>query len=202
MNSHDPFRDAPLPELLAAFADGELSPADRGRVEEWLAANPRFASDLETQKRFGRRLFAHCDEPSAATWKQMQLRIQVAVATPLPTPAARVSRRRLLAAIAAVAACVALAVTFYPRQQDSKGVGIPVDELVVATADDVEILRIQEIDVGLLVVGESPLRKGLVLATLDDVEGLTVLRDTDGMMPMVAMSGPNAPMIVAPMATK
>jgi hypothetical protein len=76
------------------------------------------------------------------------------------------------------------------------------DELVVATADDVEILRIHEADVGLLVVGESPLRKGLVLASLDDVEGLTVVRDTDGMMPMVAMSGPNAPMIVAPMTTK
>jgi hypothetical protein len=201
MNSRDPFRDSPLPELLAAYADGELSAAERGRVEEWLAANPKSASDLETQKRFGRRLFAHCDEPSAATWKQMQLRIQVAVATPLPTPAARVSRRRLLAAIAAVAACVALVVTFYPHEKESS-VGVPVDELVVATADDVEILRIQEADVGLLVVGESPLRRGLVLATLDDIEGLTVVRDTDGMMPMVAMSGPNAPMIVAPMTTK
>jgi hypothetical protein len=204
MNSRDSFRDATLPEMLAAYADGELSAAERGRVEEWLAANPNSAAELETQKRFNRRLFSQCEEPSAAAWKQALLRIQIAVANPPPMPANRVSRRRLLAAVTTIAVAVLIAVVVFPRDPAPKiGPGVAVaDELAVATPDDVEILRILEADVGQVVVGEPPLRRALVLASLDDVEGLKVVKDTDGMMPMVAMSGPNAPMIVAPMTAK
>ena len=40
-------------ELLAAYADGELSTEDRSRVECWLAENHEALEDLETQEAFG-----------------------------------------------------------------------------------------------------------------------------------------------------
>jgi len=209
MNHNDPFHDATLPELLAAFADGELSAAERGRVEAWIAANSNGIVELETQKRLGRRhgrLWQWHGEPSQAEWQRTLNNIHQTLSAPqpmTPPPTSR-SRRRLLGALAAVAAAIVFAVFWFPRDAGDKGGAkvAPVDGFACATADDVEIMRIFEVDVDRLVVGEPPLRRAVVLATFEEVEGLNVLRDTDGMMPAVNMQKAVAPMIVAPVAVK
>jgi hypothetical protein len=208
MNNADQFDDSTMPELIAGYADGELNAADRGRVEAWLAANPGASAELETQRRFGRhrQLWKGIPEPSEAEWRQVLLRVQFAVAAARPAepPAGRVSRRRLLAALVAVAAAILLAIALFPRDQSQKaGPESAADEaFACAELDDVEIMRIFEADVDCLVIGEPPLRRAIVLATIDDVDGLKAAKDTDGMMPMMVKSGPNAPMVVAPMAGK
>jgi hypothetical protein len=113
-----------------------------------------------------------------------------------------VSRNRLLMAFAAIAAAAMLAVFLFPRDDGDATTPSPIESFAVATDDDVEIMRVLEIDVDRLVVGEPPVRRPLVLATFEDVDGVQVVRDTDGMMPMVAMQAAVAPMIVAPMASK
>lgn len=40
----------PWPEILAAYADGELPPAERAAVERWLAAHPEDRALLRTQR--------------------------------------------------------------------------------------------------------------------------------------------------------
>jgi hypothetical protein len=207
MNDADRRDDVTLPELLAGYADGELTAAERDRVEAWLAANPNGAADLETQRRFGRRrqLWKGVPEPSEAEWRRVLNQVRFAVAAPQPAapPAGRTSRRRLLAALAAIAAAVLLVVALFPRGSQTVRPGTePQDELACADADDVEIMRVFEADVDCLVVGEPPLRRAIVLATIDDVDGLKAAKDTDGMMPMMVKSGPNAPMVFAPMAGK
>jgi hypothetical protein len=111
----------------------------------------------------------------------------------------------MFAGLALVAAGLLAAVAITdPFGGRRAGVGNdPGEVLAVAAPDDVRILRILDADAELLVVGEPPLRKPLVLASVEDVEGLRVVKDTDGMMPMIAnQPGPNAPMIVAPVAGK
>src|SRR5262249_62377002 len=48
-----PLPDDLPPELLAAYADGELCPRERARVEEWLAEHPEGAELLEAQESVG-----------------------------------------------------------------------------------------------------------------------------------------------------
>jgi hypothetical protein len=207
MNHNDPLHDAILPELLAAYADGELDAAERGRVEEWIAANSNGIVELETQKRLGRRhgrLWQWHVEPSEAAWQRTLHSINMTLSAPRPLAATGRSRRRLLTALAALAAAIVFAVFWFPRESGDKGVAktAPVDGFACATADDVEIMRIFEVDVDRLVIGEPPLRRAVVLASFEDVDGLNVLRDTDGMMPAINMQKAVAPMIVAPVAVK
>ena len=53
MTNSDP--DDLTPELLAAYADGELGPCDRARVEQWLADRPGARDLLEEQESLGPR---------------------------------------------------------------------------------------------------------------------------------------------------
>lgn len=200
--------DDAFPVMLAGYADGELSVSDADRVESWLSSNPGGQKDLESQRQvsalFGRPWPADW-MPTEARWSHVVRNVSVAISAPRPlvAPAARVSRSRLLIALATVAVAAMLAVFLFPRGGGSDSlVPSQVDSFAVATADDVEIMRVLEIDVDRLVVGEPPVRRALVLASFEDVEGLKVVRDTDGMMPMVAMQAAVAPMIVAPMVSK
>lgn len=211
--NRQPQPDGPtFPELLAGYADGELDSAGRLRVEAWLAENPQAAAELDAQRRLGRRhnrLWANSAAPlpGEASWSMMALRVRSAIEmAPKPAAAPRQSpnsRRRLLMAAAAFAAAVLLAVAVFRPS----GSGTPSDArdeaLVIASDQDVEIMRILEVDVDRIVVGELPIHGMIVLASIDDIEGLKVVKDTDGMMPMIQMqAGPNAPMIVVPMAGK
>jgi anti-sigma factor RsiW len=207
MNYDRPNRDPDFPELLAGYADGELSVADADRVESWLAQNPDGRAELESQRQVSAAYGSPWPSewiPTEAHWSRVVREISQAISAPRPivAPAARVSRNRLLMAFAAIAAAAMLAVFLFPRDDGDATTPSPIESFAVATDDDVEIMRVLEIDVDRLVVGESPVRRPLVLATFEDVDGVQVVRDTDGMMPMVAMQAAVAPMIVAPMASK
>src|SRR4051794_27452677 len=91
------YRDCPFPELLAAYADGELDAAGRARVEAWLAEHPQARAELETQRRLsGRnRKLWHASAgpaPSEASWSRLFHRVHGAVhdpARPAEPPARR-----------------------------------------------------------------------------------------------------------------
>ena len=55
MGFNDRFRNRPFPELLAAYADGELDAAGRAHVEAWLAEHPEAHAELETQRNLSRK---------------------------------------------------------------------------------------------------------------------------------------------------
>ncbi|HYV37817.1 MAG TPA: hypothetical protein VE988_19180, partial [Gemmataceae bacterium] len=78
MNSSHPNGWTPSPELLAAFADGELDQRNalRRNIEDWLAAHPDAANELEAQLELTRLLGATTPaEPSPHTWADMWARI-------------------------------------------------------------------------------------------------------------------------------
>ena len=202
-----------FPELLAGLADGELGKIDSARVESWLASHPEAAADLEVQRHLGRRhsrLWSNSAAPLPpdVSWSRMAVRVLTAiqiVPKSVAAPANRsASRRRLLFAAAAFAAAVLAAVVMFRPPSVGDSISAAPDEaFVVASEDDVEIMRILEADTGMIVFGELPLRGLIVLASIEDIHGLKVVKDTDGMMPMVQMQpGPNAPMIFVPMAGK
>jgi anti-sigma factor RsiW len=199
-----------LPELLAAYADGELDAAGRARVEAWLAEHPDAREELESQRRLSRRnqrlwQATYGPQPSESSWLRLLTRIHDAlIVPPRPTPAA--PRRlwlRYAAAAAAVAVAVILAVGLLRPTAGLGPVSPPeVPALAVATDADVEIISVLEAEVGLLAAGKPPLAGELALATPDDVTGLKMDKDTDGVVAKVMMpAAPNAPMVVAaPMA--
>lgn len=49
------------PEMLAAYADGELSPADAAKVEEAIAAHPDLAKQVDAHRALRAQLSAHFD---------------------------------------------------------------------------------------------------------------------------------------------
>lgn len=59
-------------DLLAGYADGELEPADRDAVREWLARDPSARAELAAQRAFGPHAplweRAEAPEPSSAAW--------------------------------------------------------------------------------------------------------------------------------------
>ncbi|MBO9582134.1 MAG: hypothetical protein J7498_14685 [Sphingobium sp.] len=54
------------PEMLAAYADGELSPADAAKVEDAIAAQPELAKQVEAHRALRAQLSAHFDPILAA----------------------------------------------------------------------------------------------------------------------------------------
>jgi anti-sigma-K factor RskA len=177
MSAHEPDdRDALPPELLAAYADGELPPAECRRVEAWLAAHPEARADVEAQRRLA-RLFDEAAPPAPADerWAEALAGLRQR----LDRPANR--RRRVavvVAALAALAAAAALLLALglkYPRGGRVDPVPPPppvADEEVwsVVSPDDVEIVSMDDRDRGTLVVGEPPVNKPMELLTVDEVD--------------------------------
>src|SRR5947208_5746888 len=79
------------PELLAAYADGELDPAMRERVERWLADHPEAREQLRAQRDLSpanRRLWRQA-EPSAPhddTWAGVKAAIHRGTSKPPAGP--------------------------------------------------------------------------------------------------------------------
>src|SRR5262245_33986777 len=154
MSPHDD-TDRPDPQRLAAYADGELPPAQRRAVEAWLARHPEARDEVEAQRRLA-RLWQDGGppEPSEAAWSDVLARVEAT----LPD-ARRAARRKRsaglvwlagLSAAAAVAAAVLLAVAWWqPGEQEPDVATLP-----VASADDVEIISMDAADIPALVVGE------------------------------------------------
>jgi anti-sigma factor RsiW len=216
MTSPDPGR-RPRPELLAAYADGELCAAERARVEAWLAAHPEAAVELSAQRRLSRcncRFWAAAapPEPVEAAWSRVLNRVEAALAAPAaPRPAAATAAppaarrwyrpRGVLAAVAAGLALFAL-----PVRPPADG---PTEEWAawavfpVAAPADVEIESLRQDDAPLLVVGASPLTS-LPWATAAEVT-LEYLEpdEADGMVPAgPAAGGDDVPMVYTPLARR
>jgi anti-sigma factor RsiW len=217
MNAVPPDRPPP-PELLAAYADGELGRAAREWVERWLEEHPEARAALEDQ--------AELSPFNGEFWE--------AAAPPTPAPAAwdavletiahsvvpRPRRKAPLAAAAlgsiGAAAAVLIAVLAFERERPfAPGQAAPVTErrepgevapvaerpadLVpapeeegpfrVASADDVEIHRLPESAAAMVAVGRHPLADvDLVLADPGDLEVLNYGTGDQGGLPDLRMS--------------
>jgi hypothetical protein len=188
--------DAPRPEQLAAYADGELSPPERARVRAWLQRHPEAAAELDALERLDDLVrTTRAPAPAERDWDTAFAKVERSMAgSPTGRPARRagVGRRLLAGAGLGLAAAVALAVLHPP----------PADEpLPVASADDVEILSVDGADAGALVVGDLPVRGPLVLAAAGDVTVERLEPDEDGMVPDLHLELGEAatPLLVAPL---
>jgi anti-sigma factor RsiW len=211
----------PRPEHLAAYADGELSPAARAAVERWLAAHPEAAADLHDQYEYGPgnwELWFRADppQPTEPRWQRVRQAIAAEVA--------RANRRpwrvgRWVAGGVAVAATAAAAVVAWvalttpdaepapsgnatavaPHEPDDPLAGLAV--LPVAGTADVDIARVSGPDAE-FVVGAAPFDGPLALAGEEDVH-LTAADEhpawpSGGPRMVLAPGAGDAPMIFAP----
>jgi hypothetical protein len=207
---NDRFRNRPFPELLAAYADGELDAAGRAYVEAWLAEHPEALAELESQRKLSRTnadLWQSSSPPSPGerSWSRLLVRVHTALTNRPATaePTRRASRFRYGTAILATAAAALFVIGLY-RPGDPVPVVPSSDDddtvLVLADPADIDIQSIQNVDTELLVIGQPPLAGQVVLAAAGDIQLEKVLKDTDGMMPAPMATGPNVPMLCVPMA--
>jgi len=189
----------PSPELLAAFADGELDGRDdavelRARVEAWLDANPQAQSELAGNQRLKSLLDRTAPpSPTSETWRGILDRIEN---RPIVPSARRAPSAMWIFGAAAGAACllwvILLAGSFV------KPSATPIEVFVVATDADVEIVHVEGDAIDGLVVGRLPLHGVLELADPGEVTVMSVTpARRDNMMPTVHIEGPRRPMIWA-----
>jgi hypothetical protein len=199
------------PELLAAYADGELGARGRARVERWLADHPEARELLDGQDGLGPGnadfwQAASPPEPTPREWAAVLQGIRGRV----PPGRRWVSWVGPLA-VAATAATVFLALPTGNRPMPASGPGAPAaaprptdpDDAPYAMAgpDEVRIISLPEAAAHLLVVGEHPLGDSLVvLARADEVEFFGIGTDPTGRFPEVPaeMAPDDSPMIWAP----
>jgi anti-sigma factor RsiW len=200
----------PRPELLTAYADGELDgPAKRHlktQVEAWLATHPDAAAELAAHSQLPDLIRASRPaEPAEESWDLRLNQIKQAI----HTKGRGLHRRRLLlrglAGLLGAAAVVWLAVTLLrvadntkPQPQGRSGETARHISFPVATEDEIEILVVHGEDTSTLVVGRPPLEEPVVLAGPGDV---TVTRvqpmGKENMVPDVRVEGSTIPMIWA-----
>jgi hypothetical protein len=82
--------------------------------------------------------------------------------------------------------------------QDRPGQGADLEPFPVATAAEIEIVRIDGADTGTIVVGTLPVTGPLVLAVAGEVTVTRVAPADDKMVPDMYLEGPDAPVIWAP----
>ncbi len=207
---NDRYRNRPFPELLAAYADGELDAAGRARVEAWLAEHPEARAELENQRTLSRTNAALWKSsaprsPGERSWSKIFHRVRMTLAHRPPEPARHSLRFRPVLATLGVAAAVLFAIgLFRPGEPFPLPPSVGDDDtvLVMADAADIDIQSIQYTDAELLVIGQPPLTGQVVLAAPGDIQLEKVAKDTDGMVPAPMASGPNVPMLCVPIASR
>jgi hypothetical protein len=210
------------PELLAAYADGELDAEARARVEQWLAEHPEAREQLQAQRELSPENWqlwqnAEPPAPSEEAWAAIRRSVEDETGAPRVPPAVRWDRAAVWV-VGAMAAAAAVLVAWWatlgpdpprPRpepgrpQPEVAGPGRPgpdaeVAALPIASDDDVELLRVPGGELAWLVVGAHPVPDALVLAGPDDVEVTDIDPDDwpEGGPKMVTAPG-DAPMIFA-----
>jgi anti-sigma-K factor RskA len=198
-NHQDPCVD---PERLAAYADGELGPAERAAVEAWLAEHPEARAEVEALGRLARVWEAAAPpEPSEAAWAGVRDRVALAARFRQSAGRQRPARRRTgptwrLTALAAGAAAV-LVGAFLGQHFWPKPAGPP---LPVATSDDVDIVSMDAGDVGALVIGDPPVQGPLELASAEDVSVDDTGQDVEVIIREPDQPGsPPPPMMMVPL---
>jgi anti-sigma factor RsiW len=219
---------APTPEQLAAYMDGELDPASRARVAAWLCAHPAAAAELHSLRQL-ESLWRETAPPAPpqATWDALLDRVVSAagrrspaeafeagepiVASGRAVPRSRTGGWRWQLRMAGTAAALLLAALWLDRPSTPQATQPPAVVAVapvlrVAGDDDVEIMSMEADDVGLLVVGEPPMRGPFILVAMGDIVLENLAPDPqDGMMPITPGMNPttpnniNGPMILAPL---
>jgi hypothetical protein len=181
------------PELLAAYFDGELdrcasSGPLKAKVEAWLAAHPEARAELESFRRL-RQAWAESapTEPESTTWKALLSRIESLPQAARARPGTSRGRVGWVAALlVATAAAVLVAVSLLRPGAGDPGIpnqhaGPPPEDMVeplpVATAAEVEILRVGGDDTQSVVVGRLPVDGPLEWATRKDVDLTSVRPD-------------------------
>jgi hypothetical protein len=180
----------PSPELLAAFADGELDARDDAdglcaRIEAWLAANPAAQADLAAN----RRLKALWDRgappaPPAEAWDQVMKRLAHA-----PAPARRGRSAGFWVGAATAAACVLWALMLANSYRKPPAPALEV--FAVAGDNDVEILYVEGDSLDGLVVGFGPFRNVLELPDFGEIVVISVTPSPlDNTKPVFNSEGP------------
>lgn len=177
-------------ELLAGYADAELSAAERQCVEAWLREHPEVGAELEAQRAWGRKTAAAMYEsvslPSDSAWHRTLTKVRSALEPARPvsydTTATLPKRRRLWqvpASVAAIAAGLLIAIALTPPHIGPDGlVDANREALVVASPADVEVIALQGDD-SMVVIGEPLLRDRLEMATIGDVSLDAIVGDAD-----------------------
>lgn len=176
MGQHRPDEPSTTPEQLAAYADGELSPAARRAVEDWLAGHPEERALVESLRNLDQLCRETAPpEPSAEVWASVLARVGDAASAPPqpPRPRRRVAGLAWIAlALGATAATLLLSVDLTPTppvDSQPNGAELARRPLAFMTDEDVEIISMDAGDTNLLVVGDPPHKGAIVMAGADDV---------------------------------
>lgn len=183
------------PEWLAAYADAELGPRDRARVERWLADNPEARDLLDAQESLGPGNVdfwsaVRPPTPSPRAWASAFDRLS---AHSPAAPARRAGRWLGTIGLMATAATLLLALPAangpappcLPPGPAVLPAPSPDDEpYAMAEEGDVRIVSLPEAAADLLVVGKHPMGDGpLLLAPRSEVVFLGMGSDADGRFP-------------------
>jgi anti-sigma factor RsiW len=200
------------PDWLAAYADGELTPTERARVEQWLAQNPEASELLDAQESLGPRNADLWDvvqppAPSARQWNHALEKIAPRTVQP------RRAWTGWLGSLGLLATAATLLLALPGPQHPCVGPppadfldltpSTPADDeaFLMASSDEVRIISLPEAAAALLLVGEHPMGDSvLVLAERSEIAFLGVGNDLAGRFPALP-DDPNtedAPMIWAP----
>jgi hypothetical protein len=189
------------PEWLAAYADGEmdrnaaLAPAKK-ELEEWLAEHPDGRADIDEQRRLQEIMQETAPvDPDSLAWAGVLARLQEA-------PRELANRRawswgRLASFLAVTAAAIWLVSFLTTRPPTAAPLLTNSDDevLLVATADEIEILSIEGDATDAFVVGESPVRGPLELLQAGEMKVTRVEPEVQRHVRLV--EGPATPMIWA-----
>jgi hypothetical protein len=181
----------PSPEQFAAYSDGELGPADRAAVDEWLLDHPTDRAEVDAARRLARLMQATAAaDPGEAAWAGVLERVAAAPPAPARRPVRRHRWIALVVVAAAGLAAAAVVLALLPRQ--------PVEPLHVASDDDIEIISMDGGDVRALLVGQPPVHGAFVLALPDDITVDDTGHDVNIVVSDEQSGGHNGPMFVRP----
>jgi anti-sigma factor RsiW len=200
----------PDPREIAAYGDGELNSQLaplRRKVEKWLASHPEAAEELDVQRRLAEVWLATTpSEPDDAVWNRVAARLaQVTRAAPSPQRRLKTWPVALWSAglLSAAAAVVWIVLTFLPSRAGREiavkqpappepRVTVAIEVLEVATADEVEIVRVGGADTGTLVIGEPPVQGMLPLVERGEFVVTRLQPAHDNVLPEVRGADPSS----------
>jgi hypothetical protein len=167
----------PTPELLAAYADGELHGAERAAVEVWLDGCPQARAEVEALRRLAcqcRRTVA--PDPSPDAWDAVLLNVHAALPSGpvhMPLPRRRPAWPAAIATAAAVFAGIFVGRTLWTVPAAPQATVVTPatlkEPISLADAREIDIVSIDDEDAASLLIGQPPIREKLQLAGPGDI---------------------------------